>query len=819
MEIYPDHIPAEIQALDSFLFWKNTSTEDGKMTKSPVSSEGFGIAHNDTDKHMPFESAKERLSEASGRGLGISLLDGIKVNVGTHTGYLWCLDFDGFAEPNSEKVDDGVTEFIDAFPSYIEISPSGTGFKYFFVCDRLPQSKSKIKFGPSEFAEKYPNITKYARREIEVFSRSFYLALTGQVFSPSTAEIKFVSSTELENLLEHLNSWAKSTGGSGTTASSNAGQKSISTTPNTSYSKLTKPSLEVVLACVDHVDEQIWSDTANLLARVYGEDGRSYFQTYSKGDYAGTHYVGYNSDECNARFDRALNELKDKPDGYGANHLLSLARTHVGWSESSLEYESPFTCFTSNSESLITADKSISTSEQVEKIPSSIARMDIRNGERFREHFCGTLCFVRDTGDMLNFDADKGWTRGNSDLPMQAAKEVVAKMTEACAVAMRDGKGTTLMLSDIKRSSSRRALEDMIKLARSESGMSVALSALDNDPYLLGVQNGVVDLKKGTLLSPDPNLLVTKYCNIGFDSEAKCPQFCAFLEQVVPIKEQRDFLVIVLGYFLTGLSTEQLWFFFHGVGSNGKSVLITLLENLMGDYATKIPTEMLMQHNRSSAGAAPDLLLLQGKRLVFCNETKEGQRLDDARLKDLTGNDTIIGRPLYSNNHISFSPTHKLVVVGNYHPTVSDDSHGFWRRVVLYPFSVTIPQAQQDKRLLEKLIAEGPGILNYLLEALKIYFKKGLEVPKSLSQATQQYRTEQDMMHQFIDDECITGPDKTVLKADLYDRYKEWCLGNGLRALSSNRFSRKLTAKDFNLQLDKRTLAGISIEGRFVGMR
>jgi putative DNA primase/helicase len=458
-------------------------------------------------------------------------------------------------------------------------------------------------------------------------------------------------------------------------------------------------------------------------------------------------------------------------------------------------------------------------SEQVEKIPTSIERMDIRNGERFREHFDGSLRFIRDTSHVLKFESDRGWVRGDSDLPMQAAKEVVAKMTEACAVAMRDGKDTKLMLTDIKRSSSRRALEDMIKLARSEPGMSVALSELDNNPYLLGVQNGVVDLKKGTLLSPDPSLLVTKYCNIGFDSEAKCPQFCAFLEQVVPIKEQRDFLVIVLGYFLTGLSTEQLWFFFHGVGSNGKSVLITLLENLMGDYATKIPTEMLMQHNRSSAGAAPDLLLLQGKRLVFCNETKEGQRLDDARLKDLTGNDTIIGRPLYSNNHISFSPTHKLVVVGNYHPTVSDDSHGFWRRVVLYPFSVTIPQAQQDKRLLEKLIAEGPGILNYLLDALKTYFEKGLEVPKSLSQATQQYRTEQDMMHQFIDDECITGPDKTVLKADLYDRYKEWCLGNGLRALSSNRFSRKLTAKDFNLQLDKRTLAGISIEGRFIGMR
>jgi hypothetical protein len=339
MDIYPDEIPAEIQALESFLIWKNIIKEDGKMTKSPVSSAGFRTAHNSPDELMPFELAKEKLSKASDLGLGISLLEGVKVNVETHTGYLWCLDFDGFAEPNSDEVDDGVWEFVDSFPSYTEISPSGTGFKYFFVCDRPPQSKSKIKFGPSEFSEQYPGVAKYAHREIEVFSRSFFLALTGQVFSPSTAEIKFVPSTELENLLEELNYWAESTGGSGSTNSSMPSQKPVSTTPNTSYSKLTKSSLEVVLACVDHVDEQVWSDTANLLARVYGEAGRSYFQKYSKGDYAGTPYAGYNSDECHRRFDRALNELKVKPDGFGVRHLIEIASNHPEWKNEKVEYE------------------------------------------------------------------------------------------------------------------------------------------------------------------------------------------------------------------------------------------------------------------------------------------------------------------------------------------------------------------------------------------------------------------------------------------------------------------------------------------------
>lgn len=804
------NIPPQLRALESFLLWKNFSRGCGKMIKSPVSSTGFKVAYNNPDALMHFDTAKERFLKTNDCGLGVSLLDGLEVTLDLDEGFLWCLDFDGFADPNSSNFDDGVTEFIHAFPSYTEISPSGTGFKYFFVCDRPPQRKFKIKFGPSEFASKYSDVSKYSNREVEVFSCNLFLALTGKLFSESTAEIKFLSGAQLDDALQQLNAWAETTGGSGTTDSLGVAEKSISTSPNVSYSKLTKSSLKAVLACVDHTDYDCWVNAANLLARVYGEEGRKYFLDFSKGDYCGIPYEKFMEAECDEKFSRALVGLQSRPNGYGIRHLLSMARKNFGWSESYVEYESNFGFPVLSSEECIsTIDMKHSAANKVEKIPSSIDRMDIRNAERFRENFCETLRFVRDTGDILHFDPDKGWGLGNSDLPMQSAKAVVAKMASLCAEAMMEGKDVKSMLSEVKRSSSRRALEDMIKLARSEPGMSVALSELDNDPYLLGVNNGVVDLRKGLLLPPNPNLLVTKYCNIEFNPKATCPRFCAFLEQISPIKEQRNFLVLVLAYFLTGLSREQLWFFFHGIGSNGKSVLITLLETLLGDYATKIPTDMLMQQYRSSGGAAPDLLLLQGKRLVFCNETKEGQRIDDARLKDLTGGDTIIGRPLYSNKHISFAPTHKLVVVGNYHPTVSDDSHGFWRRVVLYPFSVCIPQEQQDKRLLEKLILEGPGILNYLLEALKVYFANGLTVPEILSTATNKYRTEQDTVQQFLNDECTVAHGMTISRQNLYSRYASWCSLNGLQALSSNRLSRKLTAKGFTLMADKRTWMGV----------
>ena len=339
MEVCPDHIPLELQALDSFLLWENFNRGDRKLSKSPVLSAGVKASYNAAEALMSFESAKEKLSKAKDLGLGISLLDGIKVNVEPHTGYLWCLDFDGFADPVTDNVDDYVRAFLETFPSYAEISPSGTGFKYFFVCDRPPQSKSKIKFGPSEFADIYPDVTKYGNREVEVFSCSFFLALTGQVFSPSTEEIKFLSCAEFEAILEQLHSWAKSTGGSGTTASSTPGQASVSTATSASYSKLTKSSLVAVLTCVDHVDEQIWSDTANVLARVYGEEGRHYFLSYSEGVYSQVAYPRFDLKECSDRFTRALYELEYRPDGYGITYLIETAKSHAGWSSRRLEYE------------------------------------------------------------------------------------------------------------------------------------------------------------------------------------------------------------------------------------------------------------------------------------------------------------------------------------------------------------------------------------------------------------------------------------------------------------------------------------------------
>jgi putative DNA primase/helicase len=444
---------------------------------------------------------------------------------------------------------------------------------------------------------------------------------------------------------------------------------------------------------------------------------------------------------------------------------------------------------------------------QVPLDQANIDRTDIRNGERFREEHLGSILFLRNTSLVLSFQPDKGWVVADSDFPMRAAKQVNYKMTIACAKARLAGLDTKSMSTEVKRSSTRKGLDDMIALAKSEPGMSIDSSELDNDPYLLGVQNGVVDLKTGRLLKPDPKLLVTKYCTVAFDPDAECPLFEEFLAQIIPKADEREGLLRIVGYCLTGLTSEQLWFFFHGIGANGKSVLLGLLEYLLGDYAAKIKTELLMLQ-KGSTNSDPELLQLQGKRLIFANETQAGQRFDDAKVKAITGGDSISGRWLYSNAVVTFTPIFKLLVVGNNYPAVTDDSHGFWRRVVVFPFNVSVPKANQDGLLPQKLQAEASGILNKLVAAFRQYSASGLRLPDSLSTATNIYRSEEDLVQQFIDEKCDVVAGAEISKEQLYDRYRRWCGDSGVYPVNTNIFSRKLTSKGFE-QRSKRHWLGL----------
>lgn len=439
---------------------------------------------------------------------------------------------------------------------------------------------------------------------------------------------------------------------------------------------------------------------------------------------------------------------------------------------------------------------------------------DVANGKLYAEMHRGKLLFVHETNEVLRFDETRGYLAASPNEEDRAAKVVLAKLREKAADAFKqaaDDPKTKRLIAHAERTSKLPSLRAMIEMAKSEPGMTVSIKEFDADPFLLGVANGVLDLRSQKLLPVSPELLVSKRCNVAYDLGAAYPLFQRFLSEVQPDPDMQAFLQRWTGYCLTGSAVEQKFTFLHGGGANGKSVFVELLAWLLGDYARKVATEMLMQHQRSPQGPSPDIVALKGARMVYANETEEGRRLAEARVKDMTGGDTLTGRVPYGKADIIFSPTHKLVVVGNHRPEITDQSMGMWRRVALVPFDVTIPDAQRDARLLEKLKAEGPGILNWALEGLRQWQSGGLALPRKIEAATAAYRDEQDIIGEWLNAHCNTGAGHAAKKDAVYCAYRNWALHNGHNPLAQGRLTRRLSERGYKPLPDKRTLGGLSL--------
>ncbi len=444
-----------------------------------------------------------------------------------------------------------------------------------------------------------------------------------------------------------------------------------------------------------------------------------------------------------------------------------------------------------------------------------ISTGDIANGQRFADEFRGKLLWIFDVGEWLRFDAESGWVSEPSVEVEAAAKAVIKSMGREAAeavIAAPHDPAAKRRLKEFERTSRLPHMRAMIEMAKSEPGMAASLVEFDADPMLLGVLNGVLDLRTGTLRSVSPELRVSKRCRVAFDSGVDCPRFRAFLKEVLPEADVRAFLRRFVGYTITGSVEEQVFAFLHGSGANGKSVLVELLAWLLGDYARKISTDMLMQQQRSAQGPDPDIVELKGVRFAYANETEDGRRLSDARVKDMTGGDTLTGRVPYAKAAVRFDPTFQLVIVGNHKPAISDTSNGMWRRVILIPFEQTIAEADRDPNLLAKLKAEGSGILNWALAGLSEWRKERLRVPTSIKAATAAYRDEQDVLKEFIFEICDIDGTSKVAKDTLNWTYQNWCKDNGHKPMSATRLTRDLGDRGFKRDPGRRHILGLILK-------
>lgn len=354
-------------------------------------------------------------------------------------------------------------------------------------------------------------------------------------------------------------------------------------------------------------------------------------------------------------------------------------------------------------------------------------------------------------------------------------------------------------------------------MALAEPMLAVSANELDKDPWMLGCNNGTIDLRTGQLRPPDRDQLITKSTRVDYDPGATCPTWDAFLQRIFRGRpEILPFLQRLAGFWLTGLTDPQYLVVLYGTGSNGKTTMVKTLAAAMGDYAGPASPDLLMaKHGSEHPTGMADL---QGLRFVYAVESGEGGRLNEERVKALTGSDTIKARRM-REDFFSFEPSHKLAMLTNHKPLIRGRDEGIWRRVKLVPYLERITGNEVDPSLVTRLAAEYPGILRWMVEGARMFHEDGgrLTPPESVDDATNAYRTESDVLGAFVSEECLLDEKASALTSELYLVYTSWCDDNGERPMSKKALGLRLQEMGFDRGQDRRGARmwkGLRLAGR-----
>ncbi len=438
---------------------------------------------------------------------------------------------------------------------------------------------------------------------------------------------------------------------------------------------------------------------------------------------------------------------------------------------------------------------------------------DVRNARYFAALFSGTLLYIYGLKQWFIWKDDR-WQRCEQGEEIEKAKEAVqAMLAEASACLNSNPEQGERRIKETAGAYRLPRLKAALELAQSEPGMSVKVTDLDSDPCLTGVANGVVDLKTGRLMANRPGLHITRHCDAKFDQGATCPRFLQFLHEVFGSDQATiDAVQLLLGYTLTGLTTEEIMIFCVGFGANGKSILGNVVNAVMGEYAKTAPPSLLASRRVDDHGPRNDLAMLDGVRLVSINELPGGMLLDEQMVKQIAGRELISARRLYGE-FFSYQPRATAWVRTNHKPIIKGDDDGIWRRIVILPFKQKFEGRRRDPHLEAKLLAERDGILRWMVEGAQKYLKHGLSLSPAMLAEQRRYRTESDMLGEFLTDCTAPDPAGRVLDAELFGRWRYWCDGVGSKTGTKTTFTQRLAERGYAITRSngKRYYSGLKL--------
>jgi putative DNA primase/helicase len=418
--------------------------------------------------------------------------------------------------------------------------------------------------------------------------------------------------------------------------------------------------------------------------------------------------------------------------------------------------------------------------------------------------------FVAQYGPDLRYSNQRGWftwTGRRWEQDETGAVERFAKATvrniynEAAQCDDQDMREK--IASHAHKSESDSRIKAMIALAKTEAEVVVKQSELDVDPSLLNVSNGTFNLKTGELQPHSRADLITRLIPIDYDGGTACPLWLRFLDRVTGSDgELMRFLQKAVGYSLTGSTREQCLLILYGNGANGKSTFLNIVLALLADYGKQTGTETLLVKRGDQI--PNDVARLAGARFVSAVETESGRRLAEGLVKQLTGGDRMTARFLH-HEFFEFDPTFKLWLAVNHKPRIVGTDHAIWRRIRLIPFNVTIPDAERDPDLADKLKTELPGILVWAVQGCQMWQDNGLKPPAAVTKTTAAYREENDPLAEFLDDRCAVEPGAEVGKSELYKAFKGWVEAAGEREISQRDFNQRVAERGFNERRNMKT--------------
>lgn len=427
---------------------------------------------------------------------------------------------------------------------------------------------------------------------------------------------------------------------------------------------------------------------------------------------------------------------------------------------------------------------------------AAFPRTDAGNSEYFASLY----------GDIVRYDwRRERWllwdgTRWKPDSDGAVVRLAVAAMRrrQADALAITDHDEKLREVRWAIGSESKSRLSSMLTLAQSHSTITDAGEQWDADPWVLGVPNGVVDLRTGKLREARQTDRITKQAGVAFDPLAKAPTWESFKTDIANGDDSLiDFIDTALGYSLTGDTREQCFFLLHGSGGNGKSTLLDVIREVFGEYAITSPFSTFTASRYGDGGPSNDLARLDGARFVTAIEPNEGATFHEGRVKELTGGDEVTARYLHKE-FFSFKPQMKLWLATNHKPGVRDLSRGFWRRVRLLPFERDFEsEGKVNKSLPETLRAESAGILAAVVRACVRWQVNGLVSPPVVLQAVADYKEEANPISDWITDRINGIAGSWTSLTDLHTDYKTWMADHwrAREALGRNTFSKAMEAR------------------------